>query len=181
MLQNENKINRKVKIHALRGDLEPVDYFLVCTQEDGSLRTRMRWNQAPSPGTSLYSIVLHLTEVQLKQTFAILLLIILTTLLFSIYYHPILQKEELRCKDYLVWGQRVDPVDPRQRIRLSVKEMWVRSLGQEDPLEMEMAAYSSILAWEIPRTEELASVGWGGGQWGARCDSLWGPKESGTT
>ena len=32
--------------------------------------------------------------------------------------------------------------------------MRVRSLGQEDPLEKEMATYSSILAWEIPRTEE---------------------------
>ena len=30
----------------------------------------------------------------------------------------------------------------------------VRSLGQEDPLEEEMAAYSSILAWKIPQTEE---------------------------
>ena len=27
-------------------------------------------------------------------------------------------------------------------------------LGQEDPLEMEMATHSSILAWEIPWTEE---------------------------
>ena len=33
-------------------------------------------------------------------------------------------------------------------------ETWVRSLGQEDPLEKEMATYSSILAWEIPWTEE---------------------------
>ena len=32
--------------------------------------------------------------------------------------------------------------------------MWVRSLGQEDPLEKEMATHSSILAWKIPRTEE---------------------------
>ena len=32
--------------------------------------------------------------------------------------------------------------------------MWVRSLGQEDPLEKEMAIHSSILAWEIPWTEE---------------------------
>ena len=35
--------------------------------------------------------------------------------------------------------------------------MWetqVGSLGGEDPLEKEMAAYSSILAWRIPRTEE---------------------------
>ena len=30
----------------------------------------------------------------------------------------------------------------------------VRSLGQEDPLEKEMATHSSILAWEIPWTEE---------------------------
>ena len=31
---------------------------------------------------------------------------------------------------------------------------WVQSLGQEDPLEKEMATQSSILAWEIPQTEE---------------------------
>ena len=31
---------------------------------------------------------------------------------------------------------------------------WVRSLGWEDPLEKEMATYSSILAWKIPWTEE---------------------------
>ena len=35
-----------------------------------------------------------------------------------------------------------------------VQEMWARSLGQEDPLEKEMATYSSILAWEIPRMED---------------------------
>ena len=33
-------------------------------------------------------------------------------------------------------------------------ETWVRSLGQEDPLEKEMATHSSILAWKIPWTEE---------------------------
>ena len=32
--------------------------------------------------------------------------------------------------------------------------MWVQSLGGEDPLEKEMTTYSSILAWEIPQTEE---------------------------
>ena len=32
--------------------------------------------------------------------------------------------------------------------------MWVQSLGWEDPLEKEMATHSSILAWEIPGTEE---------------------------
>ena len=36
---------------------------------------------------------------------------------------------------------------------LAMQETWVRSLGQEDPLEEEMATHSSILAWEIPWTE----------------------------
>ena len=35
-----------------------------------------------------------------------------------------------------------------------MKEMWVQSLGQEHPLEEGMATHSSILAWEIPWTEE---------------------------
>ena len=35
-----------------------------------------------------------------------------------------------------------------------MQETWVRSLGQEDPLEKEMATHSIILAWRIPRTEE---------------------------
>ena len=33
------------------------------------------------------------------------------------------------------------------------QEMQAQSLGQEDPLEKEVAAHSSILAWEIPWTE----------------------------
>ena len=35
---------------------------------------------------------------------------------------------------------------------------WVQSLGQEDPLEKEMATHSSILAWKIPRTEEPGRI-----------------------
>ena len=35
-----------------------------------------------------------------------------------------------------------------------VQEMKVRSLSQENSLEKEMATHSSILAWEVPRTEE---------------------------
>ena len=44
----------------------------------------------------------------------------------------------------------------------ATKETQVRSLGQEDPLKKEIATHSSILAWEIPRTEEpgeLQSMG----------------------
>ena len=33
-------------------------------------------------------------------------------------------------------------------------ETWIRSLGQEDPLETEMATHSSSLAWRIPWAEE---------------------------
>ena len=42
------------------------------------------------------------------------------------------------------------------------RKTWVQSVSQEDPLEKEMATHSSILAWEIPRTEEpggLQSMG----------------------
>ena len=44
----------------------------------------------------------------------------------------------------------------------TVQETWVRSLDQEDSLEKEMAAHSSILAWKIPWTAEpgrLPSMG----------------------
>ena len=46
------------------------------------------------------------------------------------------------------------------------QETGVRSLSGEDPLEKEMATHSSILAWEIPRTEEPGNY------------SPWGHKES---
>ena len=45
------------------------------------------------------------------------------------------------------------------------RENRVQSLGREDPLEKEMATCSSILAWEIPWTEELA----GYSPWGCKC------------
>ena len=44
----------------------------------------------------------------------------------------------------------------------TMQEIWVRPLGQEDPLEKEMAAHSRIHAWKIPWTEEpgrLQSMG----------------------
>ena len=41
---------------------------------------------------------------------------------------------------------------------LPVKETGVRSLGWEDPLQKGMATHSSILAWEIPWTEETGGL-----------------------
>ena len=52
----------------------------------------------------------------------------------------------------------------------AMKDTWVQSLGQEEPLVKEMATQSSILTWRIPWTEEPG-----------RLYSPWGPKESDTT
>ena len=43
-------------------------------------------------------------------------------------------------------------------------ESQVQSLVQEDPLEREMATNSSVLAWEIPWTEELGGLQFTGSQ-----------------
>ena len=40
----------------------------------------------------------------------------------------------------------------------AMQETWVRFLGQEDPLEMGMAAHSSILSYRIPWTEESGKL-----------------------
>ena len=40
----------------------------------------------------------------------------------------------------------------------TMQETWVRSLGQKYPLEKEMATHSTILAWEIPWTENLGRL-----------------------
>ena len=59
-----------------------------------------------------------------------------------------------KCRASLV-GQRLKRLP-------AMWETWVQSLGQEDPLEKEMATHSSILAWRIPWTEEhggLQSMG----------------------
>ena len=52
---------------------------------------------------------------------------------------------------------------------LAVQETWVRSLGQEDPLEKGVTTHSSILAWRIPWTEDVVG------------HSPWGCKESDMT
>ena len=51
----------------------------------------------------------------------------------------------------------------------AMRETWVQSLDQEDPLEEEMATHSNILAWRMPWTEEPDGY------------SPWGHKELDTT
>ena len=50
--------------------------------------------------------------------------------------------------------QEAFPVAQRLKRLSAMRETWVGSLDQEDPLEKEMATHSSILAWRIPWTEE---------------------------
>ena len=45
-------------------------------------------------------------------------------------------------------------VGQRLKCLPAMREIWVRPLGWEDPLEKEMGTHSSILAWRIPWTEE---------------------------
>ena len=44
--------------------------------------------------------------------------------------------------------------NPPAVLRRRLKDIWVRSLSGEDPLQQEMATHSSILAWRIPWVEE---------------------------
>ena len=46
----------------------------------------------------------------------------------------------------------------------AIQETWVQFLGGEDPLEEGMATHSSILAWEIPWTEEPGGLQFMGSQ-----------------
>ena len=55
-----------------------------------------------------------------------------------------------RCSCGLPWCLTIKNQPAMQETR----EMWVQSLGWEDHLEKEMATYSSVLAWQIPWTEE---------------------------
>ena len=60
--------------------------------------------------------------------------------------------EELRASPVAQWLKKNLPAMQETLGR------WVQSLGGEDPLEEEMATYSTILAWEIPQTEEPGRI-----------------------
>ena len=62
----------------------------------------------------------------------------------------------------VTYDRRASLVAQRVKRLPTMQETWVQSLGQEDPLEKEMATHSSTLAWKIPWTEKpgrLQSVG----------------------
>ena len=53
--------------------------------------------------------------------------------------------------NFLILGS---PVAQTVKSLPAMQETWVQSLGQKEPLEKEMTAHSSVLAWRIPWTEE---------------------------
>ena len=62
---------------------------------------------------------------------------------------------------YIKWGFPCGPVVMNLPVNA---DSWVLSLGWEDPLEEEMATYSSILAWKIPCTEAPGGLEFMGSQ-----------------
>ena len=62
----------------------------------------------------------------------------------------------------LSWDKSPSLVAQRVKRRPAMQKTWVRFLGQEDPLEKEMATHSSTLAWKTPWMEKpgrLQSMG----------------------
>ena len=57
---------------------------------------------------------------------------------------------------------------------MPMQQMWVQPLGQEDPLEKEMATHSSVLAWEMPWTDSDAGRDWGQEEKGTTEDEMAG-------
>ena len=55
-------------------------------------------------------------------------------------------------------GERTFLVAQMVKRLSTMRETWVRSLCQEDPLEKEMAIHSSTTAWKIPWTEETGRL-----------------------
>ena len=66
--------------------------------------------------------------------------------------------------DFISFGSKPGNALVAQTVKRlpAMQETWVQSLGQEDPLEEEIATHSSVFAWRIPWTEEpgrLQSMG----------------------
>ena len=77
--------------------------------------------------------------------------LLIIMIIFMIFKHLPFQKYICIQLRLILWASLV-----AQRLKHlhAMWETWVRSLGQEDPLEKEMATHSSILAWRIPWMEE---------------------------
>ena len=73
-------------------------------------------------------------------------------------YRSMEQNRKPRDKSTHLWTPWASLVAQRLKHLPGMQEIWVRSLGWEDPLEKEMAIHSSILAWRIPWTEKPSKL-----------------------
>ena len=72
------------------------------------------------------------------------------------------KQKDKRSKTAWYYERRASLAAQRLKHLPAMQETWVRSLGQEDPLDKEMATHSNILAWRIPWRKEpgrLQSMG----------------------
>ena len=61
--------------------------------------------------------------------------------------------------EWKYWAAQMVLVVKNSSAKQETQETWVQSPGGKDPLEKEIATHSSILAWKIPWTEKLQSMG----------------------
>ena len=83
----------------------------------------------------------------------------------GVFLHSFWEVKTLMCNNSVFCKMLSASNTMPQRLKYlpAMKKTWVRSLGQEDPLEKETATHSSILAWRIPWMEErggLQSMGY---------------------
>ena len=87
---------------------------------------------------------------------------ILSDLWNRCFFHPLKVLSHYSFSKYLLSSSHESLVAQMVKHLSTMQETWVRSLGQEDPVEKEMAIHSSTIAWKIPWTEEpgrLQSMG----------------------
>ena len=58
----------------------------------------------------------------------------------------------------IIWASLIAQQVKHPLAMQEIQEMWVQSLGEEDPLQEEIATHSSMLAWKIPRAEESGGL-----------------------
>ena len=58
----------------------------------------------------------------------------------------------------IIWASLIAQQVKHPLAMQEIQEMWVQSLGEEDPLQEEIATHSSMLAWKIRRAEESGGL-----------------------
>ena len=58
----------------------------------------------------------------------------------------------------IIWASLIAQQVKHPLAMQEIQEMWVQSLGEEDPLQEEIATHSSMLAWKIPWAEESGGL-----------------------